>query len=60
MGKTQPLELPWWQLTDITLPERSTLYAPAPIGVRTAGCESLTSYLARLAEAPCVYPGVLL
>jgi transcriptional regulator with XRE-family HTH domain len=60
MGKTQLSEFPWWQLTDITLPERSTLYAPAPIGVGTAGCESLTSYLARLAEAHCVYPGVLL
>jgi transcriptional regulator with XRE-family HTH domain len=60
MGKTQLSEFPWWQLTSITLPERSTLYAPAPIGVGTPLCESLTSYLARLAEAHCVYPGVLL
>src|SRR5260370_42584393 len=60
MGKTQLSEFPWWHLTSIALPERSTLYAPAPIGVGTAGCESLTSYLARLAEAHCVYPGVLL
>jgi transcriptional regulator with XRE-family HTH domain len=60
MGKTQLSEFPWRHMTDITLPERSTLYAPAPIGVGTAGCESLTSYLARLAEAHCVYPGVLL
>ena len=60
MGKTQLSEFPWWHLTDVTLPERSMLYAPAPIGVGTAGCESLTSYLARLAEAHCVYPGVLL
>jgi transcriptional regulator with XRE-family HTH domain len=60
MGKTQLSEFPWWHLTNIALPERSTLYAPAPIGGGTAGCESLTSYLARLAEAHCVYPGVLL
>ena len=60
MGKPQLSEFPWWQLTDITLPERSTLYAPAPIGGGTAFGESLTSYLARLAEAHCVYPGVLL
>jgi transcriptional regulator with XRE-family HTH domain len=60
MGKTQLSEFPWWPLTNIALPERSMLYAPAPIGVGTAGCESLTSYLARLAEAHCVYPGVLL
>jgi transcriptional regulator with XRE-family HTH domain/endogenous inhibitor of DNA gyrase (YacG/DUF329 family) len=60
MGKTQLTEFPWWHLTDIALPERSTLYAPAPIRVETAFGESLTSYLARLAEAHCVYPGVLL
>ena len=60
MGKTQLSEFPWWHLTDVALPERSTLYALAPIGGGTAGCESLTSYLARLAEAHCIYPGVLL
>ena len=60
MGKTQLSEFPWWHLTPVSLPERSTLYAPAPIGVGTAFGESLTSYLARLAEAHCVYPGVLL
>ncbi len=60
MGKTQLSEFPWWQLTKIALPERSTLYAPVPIGGGTAFGESLTSYLARLAEAHCVYPGVLL
>src|SRR5260370_8680003 len=60
MGKTQLSEFPWWQLTDIALPERSTLYAPAPIGGGTAFGGGWTSYLARLAEAHCVYPGVLL
>src|SRR5207245_11289580 len=60
MGKTQLSEFPWWYLTPVSLPERSTLYAPAPIGVGTAFGESLTSYLARLADAHCVYPGVLL
>lgn len=60
MGKTQLSEFPWWHLTNVALPERSTLYAPAPMRVGTALGESLTSYLARLAEAHCVYPGVLL
>jgi transcriptional regulator with XRE-family HTH domain len=53
-------EYGWWNLTGEHLPERSTLYAPMPIGVGTAWQESLTSYLARLADAHCVYPGVLL
>jgi transcriptional regulator with XRE-family HTH domain len=53
-------EYAWWNLTEAPLPERSTLYAPTPIGVGTPFGESLTSYLVRLAEAHCVYPGVLL
>src|SRR2546425_4840168 len=60
MAETTLTEFPWWDLTQARLPERSTLYAPAPIGVGTAFGESLTSYLARLAEVHCVYPGVLL
>src|SRR6266516_6481443 len=60
MDEATLTEYAWWNLAEAHLPERSTLYAPAPIGVGTPLCESLTSYLARLAEAHCVYPGVLL
>ncbi len=60
MDEATLTEYAWWNLTEAHLPERSTLYAPTPIGVGTAWQESLTSYLARLADAHCVYPGVLL
>lgn len=60
MGKAALAELEWWDMTEVSIPERSILYSPAPIGVGTTLGESLTSYLARLAEAHCVYPGVLL
>ena len=60
MGKVALAELEWWDMTEVSIPERSILYSPAPIGVGTTLGESLTSYLARLAEAHCVYPGVLL
>jgi hypothetical protein len=43
-----------------TLPERSHLYHLRPIGVGTEGVESLTCYVARLAEAHNVGTGVLL
>lgn len=60
MNETRVLELPQWNLPAERLPERSMLYAPAPIGMGTAMGESLTSYLTRLAAAHCVYPGILL
>jgi transcriptional regulator with XRE-family HTH domain len=60
MNEAQVLELPQWNLTVERLPKRSMLYAPAPVGMGTAMGESLTSYLARLAAAHCVYPGILL
>jgi hypothetical protein len=60
MNETQVLELPQWNLTPERLPKRSMLYAPTPVGMGTAMGESLTSYLARLAVAHCVYPGILL
>jgi len=61
MGKAIQVTFPGWNLAEEeVLPERSTLYAPAPQGYGTALGESLTSYLARLADAHCVYPGVLL
>jgi len=60
MSKAVLVELEWWNMTEVCIPERSILYSPAPIGMGTALGESLTSYLARLAEAHCVYAGVLL
>ncbi|GLV54427.1 hypothetical protein KDH_12740 [Dictyobacter sp. S3.2.2.5] len=60
MNEAQLLELPQWDLAAEQLPRRSVLYAPAPAGMRTAMGGSLTSYLACLAAAHCVYPGVLL
>jgi transcriptional regulator with XRE-family HTH domain len=60
MEKAALVEYAGWYLTEISLPKRSTLYAPEPMGTGTAFAESLTSYLARLAKAHCVYPGVLL
>jgi transcriptional regulator with XRE-family HTH domain len=60
MSEVQLLEFPQWDLAAERLPERSKLYAPAPVGMGTTMGESLTSYLARLAAAHCVYPGILL
>jgi transcriptional regulator with XRE-family HTH domain len=60
MNETQLLELPQWNFTAKRLPKRSMLYAPAPVDMGTAMGEGLTSYLARLAAAHCVYPGILL
>lgn len=60
MNEAQVLEFPQWDLAVERLPKRSMLYAPAPVGMGTAMGESLTSYLARLAAAHCVYPGILL
>lgn len=40
-----------WDVTSPVLPPRSRLYHLAPIGVGTAHVESLTGYVARLAEA---------
>jgi transcriptional regulator with XRE-family HTH domain len=45
-----------WDVTSPTLPTRSRLYHLAPIGVGTPYVESLTGYVARLAEAHNVWP----
>jgi len=47
-----PIEL--WDLQKPIIPPRSRLYYLEPIGVGTPYVESLTSYVARLAEAHCV------
>jgi hypothetical protein len=51
-----------WDLDrrDDALPERSRLYRLQPIAAGTAEIESLTGYIARLAEAHNVSPGALL
>ena len=51
---------PWDCYLTGTLPERSHLYHLQPIGVGTERVESLTGYVARLAEAHNVRTGVLL
>jgi hypothetical protein len=57
-----PLPLPTydtWDLSPVALPPRSRLYPLEPIGIGTPYVESLTSYIARLAEAYCVSPVIL-
>jgi transcriptional regulator with XRE-family HTH domain len=60
MAKTVAEEYEAWDLSPLSIPARSTLYPLPPIGVGTPWVESLTSYIARLADAHCVYPGTLL
>ena len=54
-----PTEYEPWDITSPDVPPRSRLYALEPIGVGTPFVESLTGYIARLAEAHCVSTGVL-
>lgn len=49
-----------WDLDMLKLPKRSHLYSLKPLGVGTPGVESLTSYLARLADAHDVSVSTLL
>lgn len=49
-----------WDLPKVAIPARSTLYTLKPVGVGTAFVESLTSYIARLADAHCVFSGRLM
>src|ERR1700758_5499419 len=51
---------PHWDIEPSALPTRSRLFRLEPIGMGTAEVESLTSYIARLAEAHCVSPRQLL
>jgi len=51
----RPVELSdCWQLTVPPIPKWSLLYSLEPMNVGTADVESLTGYLARIAEAHCV------
>lgn len=49
-----------WKLELPSFPPRSELYSLKPIGVGTPLVECLTSYISRLAEAHCVFPGMLM
>jgi transcriptional regulator with XRE-family HTH domain len=49
-----------WDLVQPISPPRSYLYSLRPIGVATSRVESLTGYVARLADAHCVSPGDLI
>jgi hypothetical protein len=49
-----------WSPEKLQLPERSHLYHLPPVGIGTLVVESLTSYIARLAESHSVFPGVLM
>ncbi len=51
----RPVELSErWQLTVLPIPKRSRLYSLEPMKVGAAEVESLTGYVARIAEAHCV------
>lgn len=51
----RPVELSdCWQVTIPEIPRRSRLYSLEPMNVGTAEVESLTGYVARIAEAHCV------
>jgi hypothetical protein len=49
-----------WNLTLPICQPRSRLYSLQPIGIGTPHVESLTGYVARLADAHCVQPGSLI
>src|SRR5947209_65670 len=48
------IELETWTLEKLPVAARSQLYQLEPIGIGSAGVESLTGYIARLADAHCV------
>ncbi|HEY9611241.1 helix-turn-helix domain-containing protein [Allocoleopsis sp.] len=49
-----------WSPEKLQLPERSRLYHLLPVAIGTPFVESLTSYIARLAESHSVLPSVLI
>ena len=56
----QPQAYESWDLRSRELPERTYLYHLQPLGVGSAYVESLTGYIARLANAHSVSIGALL
>lgn len=49
-----------WKQELPSIPPRSRLYQLVPIGIGTSHVESLTSFIARLAEAHCLLPKTLI
>src|SRR5438045_1757703 len=49
-----------WNIQPPRISTRSVLYRLEPIGIGTPQVECLTSYISRVAEAHCVYPGILM
>src|SRR5215467_12385895 len=49
-----------WKIELPLISPRSTLYRLEPVGMGTPQVECLTSYISRLAEAHCVFPGILM
>jgi AraC-like DNA-binding protein len=49
-----------WKIQLPRISPRSVLYRLEPIGIGTTQVECLTSYLSRVAEAHCVFPGILM
>jgi transcriptional regulator with XRE-family HTH domain len=60
MGNVAFEEYEKWDLSPLPVPTRSTLFSLEPIGVGTPWVESLTSYIARLADAHCIFSGTLM
>jgi len=60
MSSTSNASYEEWKGELPSMPPRSTLYPLKPIGVGTSLVESLTSYITRLAEAHCLFPGILM
>lgn len=60
MATDSPVSSECWDLTLPTIPPRSRLYSLEPVGIGTAGVESLTGYVARVANAHCVAVGSLI
>lgn len=58
----KPASAPYeeWTVALPPMPPLSALYSLDPIGIGTPHVESLTSYIARVALAHCVFPGVLM
>lgn len=56
--KLEPLEI--YDLSLPNIPKRSRLYNLEPIGVSTSNVESLTGYIARLAQTHCMPTGQLI
>ena len=48
------------KLTTVPQNAATRLYSVAPLYIGSSGIESLTSYISRLAQAHCVYPGILM